>query len=236
MKKLPTVVIYGYSGSGKTSLIVDMITKLADSGYRVCTVKHKPAKVSMDKEGKDTWKHVNAGSALTVFSTDIETDFVLPRELQLEKIVESIGEISDCDLVLAEGFKSAGFPKIAVGDIENRGETVLRYQDNLKEALKAVEQEVNLVAIENKLPGLDCGLCGHESCREMAKEIMAGTKEFNDCQIKSNKPELEVKVDGQDIPLEHFPASIIKNGLKGMLESLKGVDQNLQEITLKAEY
>lgn len=236
MKNLPTIVIYGYSGSGKTSLIVDLIDDLREEGYKVCTVKHKPAEISIDQEGKDTWKHVNAGSEMTVFSTDIETDFMLPRESKLEKIIEIIGKISDCDLILAEGFKDASFPKVAVGDIEGRDKTLLRFQDNRGEVIDCIKQEMKTTAIENKLPGLDCGLCGHETCREMAEKIARGEKELRDCQILGKKQKLELVVDGEKIPLENFPANIIKYGLRGMLETLKGVNKDIQHISLKAEY
>jgi len=236
MRKLSTIVIYGYSGSGKTTLIVSLINDLTKEGHRVCTVKHKPAEISIDQEGKDTWKHVNAGSNLTAFSTNIETDFILPGELNLEKTTEIIGEITDCDLILAEGFKGTKFPKIAVGDIERKEATLIRYQDNIEDILEVIQQEIKTTTMENKLPGLDCGLCGHATCREMAEEIMAGNKELDDCQIRGSKRELELKVDGKEIPLEPFPANIIRYGLRGMLETLKGVDEDVQNISLEAEY
>ncbi len=235
MNKLPAIAIYGYSDSGKTTVLTDLVEKLTESGHGVCTVKHTPADVSLDSEGKDTRRHVDSGSSLTVFSTGVETDLMFPEPLPLNDILRLVGSAGSCDLVLVEGFKSSSLPKISVGDIEGKDGTIMRYDGDLDPVLEAIESEIRITEIENELPGLDCGLCGNESCREMAEEIYEGKREVKDCQVLEEK-DLNLRVDGEDIPLENFPASIIKSGLKGMLESLKGVDDDFDHVSLEADY
>ena len=59
----PIVSIVGKSESGKTTLLEKLITELKSRGYRVATVKHAPNESSFDEPGKDSWRHVRAGSA-----------------------------------------------------------------------------------------------------------------------------------------------------------------------------
>lgn len=234
MTKPPLVALYGYSESGKTSLLVDLIEKFTAKEVNVCTIKHKPAEVSVDEEGKDTWRHVNAGSNLTVFSTQVETDFFLPNKCDLEEIVDLIARVGKCDLVLAEGFKSSSAPKVAVGDIETKENTLIRYKENLPRVVEEIEREMRITSIENELPGLDCGLCGNDTCREMAEGIERGKRNLEDCRILKDQ-ELDLKVDGEKIPLENFPANMIKYSLKGMLGTLKGVNEDIEHISLEAD-
>jgi len=37
--------------------------------------------------------------------------------------------------------------------------------------------------------------------------------------------EITIKVNGKKVPITEFPSEIIKNAIKGMLQSLKGVDE-----------
>ncbi|MBS3812306.1 molybdopterin-guanine dinucleotide biosynthesis protein B [Candidatus Bipolaricaulota bacterium] len=232
---LPLVAIYGYSNSGKTTFLTELVRKLTERDHRVCTIKHTPAEVSLDSEGKDTWKHVDSGSALTVFSTDAETDLIFPEPLELEEILELVSLTGECDIVLAEGFKSSPAPKIAVGDIDRRDGTLMRVDGNVDEAIEVVEKEIRVAAVENQLPGLDCGLCGNDSCREMAVEVEEGKRKIDDCKV-TGSGNLKLVVDGEEIPLENFPANIIKYGVKGMLETLKGVTDDVSHVSLEADY
>lgn len=46
--------------------------------------------------------------------------------------------------------------------------------------------------------------------------------------------ELDIKVNGEKIPLTEFPSEIISNTIQGMVQSLKGVeDIETVEISLK---
>ena len=116
MANLPVVAIYGNSDSGKTELVVGLLESLIEEGLAVCTVKHSPGEHSLDEEGKDTWRHREAGANLTVFSTGIETTIMIPEERELEEIVGLLSNFSEYDLVIAEGYKERMFQKYQLGE------------------------------------------------------------------------------------------------------------------------
>ncbi|MCF7875565.1 molybdopterin-guanine dinucleotide biosynthesis protein B [Candidatus Bipolaricaulota bacterium] len=232
MVNLPVVAIYGNSDSGKTELVVRLLEDLIDEGLEVCTVKHSPGEYSLNEEGKDTWRHREAGANLTVFSTKMETTIIIPEERELEEIVGLLSNFSEYDLVIAEGYKDEDVPKVSVGEIEKRKSTVYEYDGDMAALKDRVRTEIELKEIENELPGLDCGRCGYDSCRGLARAIHDGEEELEDCEVREERS-VVLEVNGEDVPLENFPADFVEGGLKGMLRALKGVDDEIDSISLE---
>ena len=110
----PIVSIVGKSESGKTTLIEALVSELKSRGYRVATVKHVPSELAFDKPGKDSWRHIQAGSEATVIASLNQIVLIRPikHELSLNEIAHLLGE--DFDVILAEGFKQSSAPKIEV--------------------------------------------------------------------------------------------------------------------------
>jgi molybdopterin-guanine dinucleotide biosynthesis protein B len=105
----------GYSGSGKTTLIEQLIVRLRLAGQRVSVVKHAHHDFDIDHEGKDSWRHRQAGAFEVVIASQRRLALMREYELEAEPSVhELIAELSDCDWVLVEGFKHAALPKIEV--------------------------------------------------------------------------------------------------------------------------
>ncbi|MFW6190017.1 MAG: molybdopterin-guanine dinucleotide biosynthesis protein B [Candidatus Bipolaricaulota bacterium] len=231
MSQPPVVSVYGNSDSGKTELVVDLIQEFKGDGLKVCTIKHSPSEVSLDEKGKDTWRHREGGAELVAFSTEVETDFLFPKELAIGDILEMVDRMVDPDLVIAEGYKDEDVPKIAVGEIDERENTLDRFDGNRARLKEAIRREIEVKAIEEELPGLDCGRCGYASCRELAEAIHAGDNALEDCEVREGRSVM-LEVDGEEIPLENFPALMLEEGLKGMLRSLKGVDGEIERIDL----
>jgi len=68
---VPNIVcIVGKSGSGKTTLIEKLIPELSHRGYRIGTIKHAAHRIDMDKKGKDSWRHRQAGAHTVVVASD----------------------------------------------------------------------------------------------------------------------------------------------------------------------
>ena len=112
---IPILCFVGRSNSGKTTLIERLIPELAKAGYKVATVKHAGHGFDLDTEGKDSWRHKRAGAStvmvlskgsLAMFA-DVNDDIKL-SELRDRFLDQSL------DLIIAEGWKSEGFPKIVV--------------------------------------------------------------------------------------------------------------------------
>jgi len=108
----PIISIVGESKSGKTTLIEKLISELKSRGYRVATVKHSVHNLNFDKSGKDSWRHIHAGSAATVLVSRKQLVMIKPisSEPDFKEIADILGD--DYDIILAEGFKQSHSPKI----------------------------------------------------------------------------------------------------------------------------
>ena len=105
----------GYSGSGKTTLVEKLIARLRLAGQRVSVVKHAHHDFDIDHEGKDSWRHRQAGAFEVVVASNRRLakirEFPVIEEPSVDQL---IAELADCDWVLVEGFKQAPLPKIEV--------------------------------------------------------------------------------------------------------------------------
>lgn len=112
---VPIVSFIGRSNSGKTTLIERVIPELVKAGYRVATVKHAGHGFDLDTEGKDSWRHRRAGaSSVVVVSKGSLALFAdVSDELKVEEVRDRFLDPS-YDLIIAEGWKSEGYPKIVV--------------------------------------------------------------------------------------------------------------------------
>jgi molybdopterin-guanine dinucleotide biosynthesis protein MobB len=111
---LPIISIVGESKSGKTTLIEKLIPELKSRGFKVATIKHSIHSLSFDKEGKDSWRHIQAGSVVTAVVSPDQVVLIKPlsEEPDLNEIARLLGD--DFDIVLTEGFKQSQVPKIEV--------------------------------------------------------------------------------------------------------------------------
>lgn len=105
----------GWSGSGKTTLVEQVVGILSQRGLAVSVIKHAHHRFDIDHEGKDSWRHRHAGSREVLISSgkrwSLMHELRGDEELPLDAL---LGKLSPCDLVLVEGFKRAGIPKIEV--------------------------------------------------------------------------------------------------------------------------
>ncbi len=111
----PILSFVGRSNSGKTTLIERVIPELTRAGYRVATVKHAGHGFELDTEGKDSWRHKQAGaSTVVVVSKGSMAMFAdVSKDMKVEDVRDRFLD-SQTDLIIAEGWKSEGYPKIAV--------------------------------------------------------------------------------------------------------------------------
>ena len=105
----------GYSGSGKTTLIEQVIPRFVAGGFRVSLIKHAHHSFDIDRPGKDSWRHREAGASEVLISSGQR--WVLMHELTNEPeptLEEQLAVLSPCDIVLIEGYKHAPIPKLEV--------------------------------------------------------------------------------------------------------------------------
>ncbi|MEP7301556.1 MAG: molybdopterin-guanine dinucleotide biosynthesis protein B [Caldimonas sp.] len=105
----------GYSGSGKTTLAERLIPRLRLDGQRVSVVKHAHHAFDIDHEGKDSWRHRQAGAFEVVIASNRRLAKMREYPIEAEPDVHGmIAELGPCDWVLVEGFKHAALPKLEV--------------------------------------------------------------------------------------------------------------------------
>lgn len=105
----------GWSGSGKTTLIEQLIPRLVARGLTVSMIKHAHHAFDLDRPGKDSFRHREAGATEVLLTS--ARRWALMHELRDRPeppLPAQIARLSPCDLVLVEGFKHAPIPKLEV--------------------------------------------------------------------------------------------------------------------------
>lgn len=141
---MKVIGVVGWKNNGKTTLVARLVAHLAASGYRVSTVKHAHHEVDLDRPGKDSWRHREAGAGEVMLATSRR--WALIHELRNEPeppLDVLLARMSPADLVVVEGFKRFPHPKVEVHRRE-RGTPLLAHED----------PTVIAVASDEPLPGL----------------------------------------------------------------------------------
>lgn len=108
----PIVTVVGYSDAGKTTIIEKLVPELKRRGYRVGTVKHAAHGFAVDREGKDSWRHQKAGADIVAVAGPDKIAMVINTPDETLQTLRRM--MTEVDLIVAEGFKSARMPKLEV--------------------------------------------------------------------------------------------------------------------------
>jgi molybdopterin-guanine dinucleotide biosynthesis protein B len=113
MSAIPVVVLVGTSGTGKTTFLEKLIKELKKRKVQVGTVKHDVHGFDIDKPGKDTWRHAQAGADVVAISSP--TTFAQIRHVEQEVSLDQITRmITGVNIILVEGYKRSANPKIEI--------------------------------------------------------------------------------------------------------------------------
>lgn len=136
--------IAGWSGSGKTTLIAKLIPEFATRGIRVSTIKHSSHAFEIDKPGKDSHIHRQAGAFEVMVSSARRWALMHEnRDGPEASLEELVARMSPVDLLLVEGFKAYPHPKVEVYR-EANGKPLLALSDP---HIAAVASDVALPAL-----------------------------------------------------------------------------------------
>jgi len=117
---MKVIGLAGWSGAGKTTLLARLVPHLIAQGLRVSTIKHAHHAFDVDKPGKDSWTHRQAGATEVLIAS--ERRFALMHELRGAPeltLRELLPKLSPVDLVIVEGFKTTTPRKIEVHRLSN---------------------------------------------------------------------------------------------------------------------
>jgi len=107
--------IAGWKNSGKTTLVTALVREFGKRGLRVSTIKHAHHAFDLDRPGKDSFLHRDAGAQEVLIAS--QGRWALLHELRgttEPTLWELLKHMSPADLVLVEGFKEEKHPKLEV--------------------------------------------------------------------------------------------------------------------------
>ena len=101
------------SNVGKTIVMEGVIKELKKRGLSIATIKHDVHGFDIDKEGKDTYRHREAGSETVIISSNKR--MALIKEVKEEiPLNELINLAKDKDVILVEGYKNSTLRKLEI--------------------------------------------------------------------------------------------------------------------------
>lgn len=107
--------ISGRSGSGKTSLIIRLVPWFRAQGLTISTVKQAHEGFDVDKKGKDTYQHREAGAAEVMIASARRWALMHEYRDEAEYSMEQLlARLNPVDLVLVEGFRKWSHPRLEV--------------------------------------------------------------------------------------------------------------------------
>lgn len=120
--------IIGRKNSGKTTLVVELVSHLRALGHRVGTIKHTHHQHELDTPGKDSFRHREAGAeAVGILAPTMNAIFwPAPQKASCDKVsCDKAADVprqydqfdslmADCDIVLVEGDQHTEATKIEV--------------------------------------------------------------------------------------------------------------------------
>jgi molybdopterin-guanine dinucleotide biosynthesis protein B len=136
--------LVGYSGSGKTALMVRLLPELVRRGITVSTMKHAHHGFDVDQPGKDSYEHRQAGATEVLVSSSRRWALMHEsRDGSDPAPEELIPHMTPVDLLLIEGFKREGHDKLEVWRAAT-GKPLLARED----------RSILAVASDGPVPGL----------------------------------------------------------------------------------
>lgn len=208
----PIICVVGKSDVGKTTFLEKLIPELVRRGYRVGTIKHDVHGFDIDKPGKDTWKHAQAGSGTVVISAADKLAVIkrVDREATLDEIALLVGD--SVDVVLTEGFKRSNKPKIEVSRREKGAE------------LLCEERELVAVVTDNEFD---------LRAPQFGLDDAAGVADLIERRFLRRKGQeyATLLIDGQKVPIKSFVQDVMDRTVRAVISTLH--DANAAgEITL----
>jgi molybdopterin-guanine dinucleotide biosynthesis protein B len=209
---MPVVLsIVGKSKVGKTTFLEKLIPEIKGRGYSVGTLKHDAHDhFEIDHEGKDTWRHREAGAQTVAISSP--SRFALTKVTETELDIDTIiaTYFSKEDLVLTEGYKGGNKAKIEICRKELQSEPLCSTADRLLAV-------VSDFSVSRDVP-------------HFKLEDISGIADFIEDRFlrKTTAPGMVLRLDGKKLPMKSFVQEFVMGGILGMIATLRGFENPSQ--------
>lgn len=206
---IPVISIVGSSDCGKTTLIEKLLKIFKEKNYKIATIKHDVHGFDIDKEGKDTYRHKQAGAYSVIISSPWKYALIsdVENELSLDDLIFKLD--LDVDLVLTEGFKSANKPKIEIFRKEHSKELLCKNNPTLIGVATDDPENPELMNIKN--------IFNLNKPEEIAQFLI-------EHYINKKKRNIQITVDGMPVHMKDFVADIVSSTITSMIKALKGCE------------
>lgn len=111
----PVLGFAAFSGTGKTTILLELIPLLRQKNLKIAVIKHAHHKFDVDKPGKDSYELRKSGASPMLISSSRRIAIMIDKEEEQEPDLQDLLTYINpkkIDLVLVEGFKEWPFPKI----------------------------------------------------------------------------------------------------------------------------
>lgn len=150
---LPLLAIVGWSGTGKTTLLQQVIPILGSKGIRAGLIKHTHHQMDVDTPGKDSYLLRKAGASQVIVASPARWALICEtpekQSIDLPYLLRRMDHAT-LEIVLVEGFKEEPVPKIVLwragikGGIEELlDEQVIAVASDQKLALNVPVLDIN---------------------------------------------------------------------------------------------
>ena len=158
-------IVGSSSNVGKTYLLEGLIKELKVRGYSIATIKHDVHGFDIDKKGKDTYKHREAGSETVIISSKNRLAMIkeLKEETELNDIIKMV---LDKDIILIEGYKKSNLRKIEV------------FRSGVSEKIITPKEKIIAVASDINIDIDDIIIVDREDYKKLA-DLIEKEKEFS---------------------------------------------------------
>ena len=125
--------IVGWKNSGKTTLLTKLIHEFSKRGLEVSSLKHAHHDFDIDEEGKDSFKHREAGAKEVMISSKKRWALIHENddeELDLQSLIKKMKKV---DIIFIEGFKNSNliYPKLEVSRLESKKSYIFKTDENI---------------------------------------------------------------------------------------------------------
>ncbi|MEX2550948.1 MAG: molybdopterin-guanine dinucleotide biosynthesis protein B [Nitriliruptoraceae bacterium] len=192
---MPIIAIVGNSGSGKTLLAEQLVAALDAEGLRVAYVKHAVHGFEPGRSGSDSERVRKAGADPVVV---MDPDGLLEVTGSSEELLAQLLTGLRGDVVLLEGFSSGPWPKLRVtvdgAAPRDVAEPVLFDLDRSR---------------DERFP---------DAAIRSVTDVIKGRR------AAIGSAHATLYADGREVPLRGFAQTIVASAARGLLGSLRGVD------------
>jgi molybdopterin-guanine dinucleotide biosynthesis protein MobB len=197
------ISIVGKSDAGKTTLLENLIGELKRRNHRVAIVKHSHHADDLDTQKKDTWRFTRAGSELSAINSLDNLAIYRHMDHYFDPQEISHFVLWDYDIILTEGFKGSGYPKIEVHRC-GQGKELLTDPRSL---LAVVTDE----PVDVSVPQFS-----HDDIRGIADLI---EKEL---LCRQEKTDIDLVVNGDYVPVEPALKDLLARTMSAMIPAACG--------------